>query len=42
LADNFVEVIVHHTAGDPARDGAVWTYLTQQQIASKSNVFARR
>jgi hypothetical protein len=35
LADNFVEVIVHHTAGDPARDGVVWTYLTQQQIADE-------
>ena len=35
LADNFVEVIVHHTAGDPACDGLVWTYLTQQQIADE-------
>jgi hypothetical protein len=35
LADNFVEVIVHHTAGDPVRDGVVWTYLTQQQIADE-------
>jgi hypothetical protein len=35
LVDNFVEVIVHHTAGDPARDGVVWTYLTQQQIADE-------
>ncbi len=35
LVDNFVEVVVHHTAGDPARDGVVWTYLTQQQIADE-------
>ena len=35
LRDNFVEVIVHHTAGDPQRDGVVWTYLTQQGIVDE-------
>lgn len=33
LEDNFVEVIVDHTAGDPTDDEVVWTDLTQQKIS---------
>jgi len=39
LKDNFVEIIVHHTAGDPQHDGLVWTYLTQQQIVDELGTF---
>lgn len=35
LVDNFVQIIVHNTAGDPNQDDVVWTYLTQQQIADE-------
>jgi hypothetical protein len=35
LKDNFVEVVMHHTASDPNHDGLIWTYLTQQQIADE-------
>jgi hypothetical protein len=35
LEDNFVQVIVHHTGGDPTRDDLVWTYLTQQDISDR-------
>lgn len=34
LEDNFVEVIVDHTAGDPT-DDVIWTHLTQQEIADR-------
>lgn len=33
LEDNFAEVLVDHTAGDPMDEDVVWTYLTQQEIA---------
>ena len=35
LLDNFVYVVIDHTAGDPMRDDVVWTYLTQQEIADE-------
>jgi transposase len=35
LVDNFVEILVHHTGGDPNEEDLVWTYLTQQQIADE-------
>jgi hypothetical protein len=33
LEDNFAEVIVNHTAGDPMNEDVVWTNLSQQAIA---------
>lgn len=34
LEDNFVEVIIDHTAGDPT-DDVIWTHLTQLEIADR-------
>jgi hypothetical protein len=33
LEGNFHEVVKDHTAGDPQREGVVWTYLTPREIA---------
>lgn len=34
LEENFGAVIKDHTAGDPQREGVVWTYLTPREIAT--------
>jgi hypothetical protein len=33
LADNFLDVVKDHTAGDPARGDVIWTYLSTTEIA---------
>lgn len=35
LENNFVEVVRNHTAGDPAREDIVWTYLSSTEIAQR-------
>jgi len=35
LEDNLIEVVSHHTAGDPMREDVVWTYLTSTEIAQR-------
>lgn len=35
LEDNFVEVMVDQTAGDPCRSEVIWTNLTQQEISDQ-------
>ena len=35
------EVIHDHTAGDPAREDVVWTYLSPPEIAEQLNVAER-
>jgi hypothetical protein len=31
----FLDVVKHHTAGDPMNDGVLWTNLTHTEIAQK-------
>lgn len=35
LEDNLIEVVSHHTAGDPMQEKVVWTYLTSTEIAQR-------
>ena len=35
LEDNFIEVVSDHTAGDPAREDVVWTYLSSTEISQQ-------
>lgn len=35
LADNFVEVIANHIAGDPTDGEVIWTNLSQQEISER-------